>query len=114
MLDIIGGWIDLGAGEKSDWLGAARQFRLPYWDWARKQAYLNDYGIPRICTESSWPILEPGTGGKTVQCDNPLTGFVNPKIDPDTSKPMAMGDDRMKPNNIKDDDNLPVSDLCRI
>lgn len=115
MLDLIDE-MRIDDQERKIWLTAANQFRLPYWDWARKQAYLADYGIPQICALPFWPIVKPGTDGKTENFVNPLTGFTNPMKD-SSGQSLAMGDPLMGNNVIQDDQdtstkpptNLPVS-----
>lgn len=107
MVHFING-LNVSEEEKKKWYTAASQFRLPYWDWARKQPYTKDYGLPQICTQPTWPVVQPGTNGKTILIENPLTGFSNPKRNSQNQR-VPMGDKSMGANAIKDDDNLPVS-----
>ncbi|KAI4209158.1 MAG: hypothetical protein LQ351_007874 [Letrouitia transgressa] len=107
MVDFIKG-LNVSEGEKELWSTAASQFRLPYWDWARKQPYTQDYGIPQICTQPTWPVIQPGTNGKTILIENPLTGFSNPKRNSQNQR-VPMGDKLMGANAIKDDGTLPWS-----
>src|ERR1700744_4602568 len=104
MEGLITSW-NLSGPEKDIWTTAASQFRLPYWDWARKQPYLGNFGIPQICTLDSIGIIMPG--GATQPTANPLVGFTNPTLV--GGKNAAMGDPIMGVNAIKADATLPVS-----
>lgn len=75
------------------WLNAAKQFRMPYWDWARRGP-TGEFGLPSICTADVIQIVMPGND--YMAYDNPLTKFVNPSG-------VAMGDESMGKNAIKDD-----------
>ncbi|OCL09390.1 Di-copper centre-containing protein [Glonium stellatum] len=102
MGDIITSWNLSGAEEKT-WRTAASQFRLPYWDWARKQDYWKNFAIPQVCTLDYIDVTLPGGQKKSIP--NPLVGFTNPmQID---GKNVAMGDPAMGPNAIKDDTDVP-------
>ena len=105
MVEIVHGWDPqkVSGDEKQLWLAAASQFRLPYWDWARKQKYTDKpkFGVPEICTKDSWPILEPGRDRKVVPFPNPLTGYNNPKMV--DGKNVPFGDASMGKYAIPDD-----------
>ncbi|KAK4696632.1 hypothetical protein P7C71_g1311, partial [Lecanoromycetidae sp. Uapishka_2] len=101
MLELISKW-PINDREKETWRAAASQFRLPYWDWAQKQVYTGDYGLPQICTQDTWNIVKPGANGAKEPFDNPLTGFINPKKD-SLGQSVPMGDKSMGPNAIGDD-----------
>ena len=108
MLEIIASWKSIDTKEKTIWLDAASQFRLPYWDWARTKT------IPWICREAKIDILMPGNQPQQ-QVNNPLVEFRNPKLD-NQGENVAMGDPSMKHNRIPDDEDvkkgspaLPVS-----
>ena len=107
MLELIDGW-QLADPEKETWKKAADQFRLPYWDWARKQSYTRDYGVPEICTAYTWSVIKPGTKDTYEDINNPLTGYLNPKKD-EHGKNVPMGDPSMGQNAIKNNGPLPVS-----
>ena len=109
MLDLIKEW-HISEEEKLKWLDAASRFRLPYWDWARKQTYVKNYGIPEICTRDTWDIVKPGTNGAKEAFNNPLTGFKNPKRGPDGER-VPMGDPLMGKNAIPDDKSVPSEPL---
>lgn len=113
MVSIIDDWKSSGLYPelKEDlWISGATQFRLPYWDFARKQAYDNDFSIPEICKNEYVNVLLPNN---TVNKEfpNPLIKFQNPRGVP-------MGDASMGDNQILNDtivikgkvtDILPVS-----
>ena len=113
MIDLIKGWRASGRlvdrREEELWMNGAYQFRLPYWDWARKQSYDGNFAIPEVCILEKLEIIL--VGGKTdPNFPNPLVGFTNPRG-------VAMGDSSMGVNAIKDDvdeqdpsNTLPVSD----
>ena len=115
MLDLVASWPTSDQG-KVTWLAAASSFRLPYRDWAQKQVYTGDYGIPQICTQGTWQIVKPGANGAKEPFANPLTEFTNPKKD-SLGNSVPMGDNSMGPNKIKIDEGtgadpptiLPVS-----
>jgi hypothetical protein len=110
MQDIIEGWHLTDSKEEATWRDAANQFRLPYWDWARRQEYAQNFAIPQVCTLDVIDIIMPG--GKTTTIPNPLVEFRNPKVD-SKGNHVTMGDPSMGPNAIKDDTDgtepLPVS-----
>ena len=69
----------LPAPEKTMWEDAAKQWRLPYWDWAAKQAYINDYGLPEIFTKETVDVLDfDPTVTTRATVPNPLWKFSNP------------------------------------
>ena len=104
MLELIDSWKDISDEERSIWSTAACQFRLPYWDWAQKQPYIGNFGIPEICTQPEVNIVEPGKSRATkAPFKNPLTGFLNPKKD-QHGKRVPMGDQSMGPNAIRDNE----------
>lgn len=99
MVSIIEEWKEKGVfndkpSEEKLWRKAASQFRLPYWDWAKKQDYTRDFALPQIFTRDQVLIITP-EGGKEL-FDNPLVRFTNP-----SGKPM--GDPSMGANAIPDD-----------
>lgn len=101
MKDIIESW-RLPSKEKQIWLDAANQFRLPYWDWARKQTYIGTFGLPELFTQEVVKILRPD-GTYDDNYTNPLWKFQNPK-----GPNVPMGDPSMGKWAIKDDSSGPV------
>ena len=95
MIQMIHDWKLSDLEEEEIWRKAANQFRLPYWDWARKQEYTGNFGIPQVCTVDSINIIMPG--GQSKPFPNPLIKFQNPSN-------VAMGDTSMKANAISDHD----------
>ena len=98
MLDLIKGW-NLNEADRLIWTKAAYDFRLPYWDWARKQDYVRDYGIPQLCTFERVSIIMPGPDSTPREIPNPLVKFVNRNKD---GKEVAMGDASMGTNRVTD------------
>lgn len=102
MGDLIDSW-HLSGAEEETWRMAASQFRLPYWDWARKQDYSKNFAIPQVCTFDCVDVTLPGDQKQTIP--NPLVGFTNPtQIG---GRNVAMGDPVMGSNAIKDDTAVP-------
>ncbi|KAH8660069.1 common central domain of tyrosinase-domain-containing protein [Xylariales sp. PMI_506] len=104
MKKIIKEW-KLSPTAEAEWNQAADSWRLPYWDWARRQSYNDEFSLPYALTLDIVPIYPPS--GETKH-PNPLWGFDNPEKGPD-GKPRKMGD--MPPGkeawNIKDDASGP-------
>ena len=100
MLDIIRVWKEdnlfADPDEEALWNNAVKLFRLPYRDWARKQEYVANFGIPQICTLETVSIAAPG-GKVDKDFLNPLIRFRNPKN-------IAMGDASMGEYAIEADD----------
>lgn len=70
---------DIDASQRAQWQVAANEWRLPYWDWAAKQSYISNYGLPEIFTKETIDILpldSDATTQETIQ--NPLWKFSNP------------------------------------
>ncbi|KAG4440203.1 hypothetical protein IFR05_004282, partial [Cadophora sp. M221] len=76
MIGIIARNVPAGSQRKA-WEDAAKQWRLPYWDWAVKQRYMGDYGLPEIFTKERVPILNFDRT-TTTNIINPLWKFSNP------------------------------------
>lgn len=98
MLEIIER--DVPQDEKDLWKLQAAQWRLPYWDWAAKRAYINDYGVPNLLTQEEVEIMLPR--GTSKRMPNPLWVFRNPAGIP-------MGDEKMKLNAVHDSSGYPWS-----
>jgi tyrosinase len=92
---------NIPADQKAPWQLAASQWRLPYWDWAALQPYLNDYGIPEIFTTDTINIVLPDSNLKKVSYPNPLWKFSNPSR-------VKMGDPTMKDLAITVDGDIPI------
>ena len=72
MLGLIVDWhktLHLDPQEEDTWRGAASQFHLPYWDWARKQVYAQDFAIPQVCAWDTVDIIMPN-GQKKGLCES--------------------------------------------
>ncbi|KAI2628592.1 common central domain of tyrosinase-domain-containing protein [Hypoxylon sp. NC1633] len=108
MKQIIDHW-KLDASEAREWNRAADLWRLPYWDWARRQTYNMEFSLPYVLTLDIVTIYPP-TGD--TKHPNPLWGFQNPEKGSD-GKPLPMG--QMPPGkekwNIRDDDSDPSQKL---
>jgi tyrosinase len=68
--------------ERQIWSMEASHWRLPYWDWAAKQPYIQALGMPQILTQEEIRITMPEF--KQTPVKNPLWMFRNP-----TGKPMG-------------------------
>lgn len=101
MNSIIDNWKLSDSKDEEKWREAANQWRLPYWDWAIPQPYINNFGVPEVCTYEDITISMPY--GKTQTIENPLKQFSNPKKDAGGSR-VPMGDPSMGVNAIKYDD----------
>lgn len=112
---------------EDEWRAAANDWRLPYWDWARPQPYLEEkqseelnarlppYGIPYVFTLPEVPIWLPKDGKE--EHPNPLVEFENPEKEADGKTPRLFGNmpEGKTQWNIKDngidkynDENEPV------
>ena len=101
LYEIMLGIIDqIPADQKAPWQLAASQWRLPYWDWAALQPYINNYGLPELLTLQQVNIVLPNSNLKKVPVDNPLWKFTNPSGAP-------MGDPSMGDLAIQADGNNP-------
>src|ERR1700722_677388 len=102
LYEIMLGIIDnIPADEKAPWQLAASQWRLPYWDWAAPQPYLNDYGVPQLFTLENVNIFLPDSKLQKIPVPNPLWKFTNPSGVP-------MGDGSMGDLAIQAADGIPV------
>jgi hypothetical protein len=101
MHEIIDAW-KLDASQATEWNNAADTWRLPYWDWARRQPYNNEFSLPYALTLDLVRIYPP-TG--EVNHPNPLWGFDNPEKDPQDGRPLPFGQmpKGKEQWNIKDD-----------
>ncbi|KFY12493.1 hypothetical protein V491_06774 [Pseudogymnoascus sp. VKM F-3775] len=73
---------EVDSANQETWKAAARVWRLPYWDWAEHQRYLDNYGLPQICTVEKIRIVPFSSDLQnpqpTAEVDNPLLKFTNP------------------------------------
>ncbi|KAF5672507.1 tyrosinase precursor [Fusarium heterosporum] len=83
------------AVESEIWHRAADNWRMPYWDWARRQEYDQDLVLPKVLTEESVHIYPPATAQGRYAADglypNPLLRFENPEKTPETGVPLPFG-----------------------
>lgn len=86
------------ADQRPVWSLERERWRLPYWDWARPQAYSQSYGVPEIVTKEFIPPEFPSPPE-----ENPLWKFTNPRKD-ESGRPLPMGDRRMGNYAIPDGD----------
>lgn len=91
-----------------EWKAAVQTWRVPYWDWARKQSWpdgtgsyekgYNNFGMPYVFMLPEVPIYLPGK--PVMYYKNPLVDFENPKkVD---GKPLKFGDKALGDWAIKD------------
>ncbi|EXK32645.1 hypothetical protein FOMG_11529 [Fusarium oxysporum f. sp. melonis 26406] len=95
---IIHEWVskhELPISEADEWYKAARTWRMPYWDWARRQRYDEDLVCPPVLTQVAVRIYPPATMKnqfpRSGLYPNPLLSFENPEKDPKTGKPLPFG-----------------------
>lgn len=68
----------VAAANKQKWTEAAKQWRLPFWDWAIPQSDTKKFGFPNIVLEANVTILDQSsTNGATKTVVNPLNKFTN-------------------------------------
>lgn len=86
---------------EEDWNNSALIFRLPYWDWARKQTYNCKFSLPEVLTMTQVYIRPPSGWEITL---NPLWEFENPQKDA-KHQPLPFGEmpEPMKAWNIRSD-----------
>lgn len=99
---------NLKGTEAQEWTDAANAWRLPYWDWAFKQTYCEDFALPLVFTNPTVHIWPPqsviGRYPTPRSYLNPLWGFDNPETDND-GNPLPLGHmpSGKEQYNIKDD-----------
>jgi hypothetical protein len=122
---IINDWVSkngLPISEADEWYKVARHWRMPYWDWARRQKCHEDLVCPPVLTQGAVRIHPPtvikNQFHQSGLYPNPLLGFENPEKDPETGKPLPFGsmpEDKTK-WNIQDNpivhDELPLKKDC--
>ncbi|KPM45298.1 hypothetical protein AK830_g1254 [Neonectria ditissima] len=110
MNDIIKEW-NLDGPQKTEWKQAADTWRLPYWDWARKQSYNQQYSLPAVFLVDQVTIYPPDKPQGQTGVLNPFWGFTNPETVDGTKngKPRPFGQmpEGKTQWNIPDHDNLP-------
>ena len=113
MEQIITSW-NLTGDEQQEWMNAAQTWRLPYWDWARKQASATSYTLPFVLAQSTVTIFPPPSASisNTNSYNNPAWKFSNPEKD---SNGTALPFGQMPPGktqwNIKDNTSDPTITL---
>ncbi|KAF4497184.1 tyrosinase precursor [Fusarium agapanthi] len=125
MKSIVSDWVDncgLPTSEADKWYKAARHWRMPYWDWARRQRYHEDLVCPPVLTQGAVRIFPPTTIKTRFPPSglypNPLLGFENPERDPETGSALPFGSmpGGKSKWNIKDNpivhDELPLKKDC--
>jgi hypothetical protein len=94
MKDIIKDWGLQDPQKAAQWNEAADKWRLPYWDWARRQTYTEDFSLPAVFTKPQvriWPPSEVSNKYPSAKAyANPLWGFDNPETD-DDGVPLPFG-----------------------
>lgn len=118
MHEVITHWVTehgLTDDTAQEWKDAADAWRLPYWDWAAKQTYTEDFACPEILVQGPVRIFPPKVLAKFYPPSglypNPFWSFTNPEASEETGDPIpfgAMKGDKAK-WNIKSHQDLPVS-----
>ncbi|KAF4461201.1 hypothetical protein FALBO_12005 [Fusarium albosuccineum] len=113
MNDIIDEW-GLESSLKAEWKAAADTWRLPYWDWARKQKYNKKYSLPAVLLVDQTTIYPPDKPEGQTGVENPFWGFSNPEKD--NGKPRKFGSmpEGKTDWNIPNHKNLPWGDCTAI
>ncbi|KAF5001204.1 hypothetical protein FGRMN_1228 [Fusarium graminum] len=112
MADVIDHWVKEHKLDKDPefplWQQAKDTWRMPYWDWARRQSYSEDFAYPQVLVKGPVRIFPPKSVKKFYPPSglyaNPFWSFENPEQD-DDGNPLAFGampDDKCK-YNIEDD-----------
>lgn len=86
MIEVIEKTLKLTGNDAKVWTDAAKQWRLPYWDWALKDSQGN-FALPAALTVEKVKIYMPKQGA--VDYPNPLWGFVNPEKENGKSLPFG-------------------------
>ncbi|KAJ3530012.1 hypothetical protein NM208_g9513 [Fusarium decemcellulare] len=104
MYEVIDHWVKkhgLSTEDAKIWRAAANSWRMPYWDWARHQAYTEDFAYPEILVQGSVRIYVPVSlkevyypnGNPNGGYPNPFWSFENPERDEDgIPLPLALPD----------------------
>lgn len=137
MNEVVTHWIrghGLPDEEAEIWYKEAEAWRLPYWDWAARQTYAEDFACPEVLVQGPVRIYPPALvrdrypeGGLYA---NPFWGFNNPvryEDGEDQGDPRPFGDmpESLKEWNIPQteqrdrktgvlEDILPVSGVTKI
>ncbi|KAI3326155.1 Di-copper centre-containing protein [Xylariaceae sp. AK1471] len=70
----------LPKGRQGDWLDAAKNWRLPYWDWAQKKPRdgKDVYDLPQIAKDPRIEVLDWKDAVSSISIDNPMYKFKMP------------------------------------
>ncbi|TVY78681.1 Tyrosinase [Fusarium oxysporum f. sp. cubense] len=80
MKEIITEW-SLDSAQAAEWEEAADTWRLPYWDWARKQKYNEKYSFPEVLMFKFVTIYPPQKPEGLTDITNPFYEFRNPETE---------------------------------
>ena len=105
--------------DKSDWLDAAKQWRMPYWDWALRQSVPHDGKTPALFRSETISIRVPeAAGGQPLPPETVSNPLYRYQLRLGSDKILTkMGDESLGKYSIRDDpvhdgkkvDLLPVS-----
>jgi tyrosinase len=92
---------------KQEWRNAARQWRLPYWDFAKPSIPhpTGRLSLPTLCKKATVVILDPKNPGSSIKRPNPVYKYEAPKLMGDLDNPFNIPPERIDP---KEDDYYPV------
>jgi tyrosinase len=97
MTDIVADWSNLwqiSSEEAEKWFATADAWRLPYWDWAARQSYVDDFACPEILTLPTVRIFPPDSISdhypQRYKYPNPFWSFENPEQD-EEHNPLPFG-----------------------
>lgn len=117
MKEVVKDWTDLrriSDAEAKKWYATADAWRLPYWDWAAKQSYVDNFACPEILTLPAVRIFPPESLSdiypQPKKYPNPFWDYENPEQDGD-GNPLAFGDmpAHVRDFNIPQSHDIPVS-----
>lgn len=92
---------------KQEWRDAARQWRLPYWDFAKTSGphATGPLSLPVLCGLANVVILNPANPETPIELPNPVYKYRAPDLMGNLDKPFHIPPERIDPDK---DDYYPV------
>jgi tyrosinase len=92
---------------KQEWRNAARQWRLPYWDFAKTSGpqATRRLALPVLCKSDKVVILNPANPGTHMELPNPVYKYEAPDLMGNLHDPFKIPHERIDPEK---DDYYPV------
>lgn len=122
MKEVVQDWTKLSRisdDEAKKWYATADSWRLPYWDWAAKQSYVDNFACPEVLTLPTVRIFPPESLSDVYpqpkKYPNPFWDYENPEQD-DDGNPLPFGDmpAHVEDFNISADGGIPVSSYMEL